>query len=370
MPVPVRLDAGTISSFTAFTAIAKEDRRVRLLGGRWKQPAHYPASAMLFPQAITDGSPEFDANGWAPQRYGNLSGIEFTLPAGQTAFELVSFDTGSVGGAFLEIDGKRTSATPFDFDMRTRNGVTKYLRFELPPANRARRLTLWTANLIYGGLLLPAGDTIGPAPANSENLVSVVFVGDSITEGSAASSKGLAWPAHAAARLGVRNPIVSAIGGTGYMARRADRPNTFDERLDDVLKAVDDGPPDALVIAGGANDCASYPPADIGDAAREYFAALRSAAPEMPIFVIAPFSSYTGVPYPAQSASCRDAIFDAAQSVPLTYTINTADWVTAVNRDELFDGARNGPHPVDAGHAEYGRRAAEAISSHIQAMKL
>ncbi len=169
-------------------------------------------------------------------------------------------------------------------------------------------------------------------------------------------------------RLGISNPIVSGVGGSGYLNRNpSDTGYNFRDRISDVLTAVDGGPPDAVVVAGGINDCSvapggPYTAEQVGNEALGYFQQLRAAAPKMAIFVLGPFTDYNNPNYSPTLYACRDAIFTAARQVDDTYTVDVSDWVTAENRDAVFDGIKNGPHPVATGHAIYGQRAAEKIS--------
>ncbi|WP_066552650.1 SGNH/GDSL hydrolase family protein [Croceicoccus bisphenolivorans] len=344
--------------------IDKSDSRVRLIGGRYATAATYPGNQFRLPQAITLTTPTFDANGYASQRRGNLTGVEFILPAGQSTFELVSMDDGAFGGILIEIDGKRTSTASLDFG-HTGLGRKRYTQVVLPAALIDRRITITSGYLSFSGLRLPASENIGAAPDIWDYAASVVFVGDSITEGVVATHKSNGWPAQTAERLGIANPIVSAIGGTGYIKRRGEQFNFLD-RPDDVLMAVDGGPPDMVVIAGGINDCGSYTPDEIGAAAEQYFTTLRAGAPDLAIVVFGPFAG--SADYTESLAACRDAIFMAADSVSGTYKVDVTDWVTADNEAIVFDATSEGPHPGDAGHALYGQKAAVALREIINAL--
>lgn len=352
------------SSFTSPEVIAFDDTRIRWLGGKWISGPNYPYDRARVGQSTTYRDPA-DLNGAGLPRYraGENNGVQFVLPANQNEFEAVLIDSGSPQNINLIVDGSATSASGYSGD-QVFKGSFNYTRFSLPPSGQARTVTVNFGFRPFMGLRLPAGGAIdSPTAANA----SVVFIGDSITEGAVSTMADMAWPMQAAYRLGIANPIVSGVGGSGYLKRYpSDAGYNFRDRIDDVLTAVDGGPPDAVIIAGGINDCSvapggPYSPSEVGSAALTYFQELRSGAPDMPIFVLGPFTDYNHPDYSQTLAACRDAIFEAANQVSDSHTIDVSDWVSNANRDVIFDGNNNGPHPVNAGHAIYGQRAAEAM---------
>lgn len=344
---------------------------LKLLGGRHAHPETAPFSRFEYPQAITMTPAQFDSSGFSKQRAGLMNGLAFVLPAGVDAFEVEMFDSGRPGNIVLEVDGDRTNDAGYDSGYAS-TGKALFTKFELRPSGKPRRIRLITNGRPIAGIRLPAGFDLDTAPMAGRAGATMMFIGDSITEGSVSSHVTKAWAFGAAERLGIDHPIIAGIGGTGYIRKRGDQLN-FGARPEDVLEAVDGGPPDALVVAGGINDCGvngyDYAPEEIGAAALSYFAKLRRAAPEMPIFVLGPFSYYDGVPYPAHLRQCRSALFGAANDVDGIYTVDTGDWVTTANRDTVFDDNRNGPHPIDSGHRIYAERAAAAIRPLIAAFE-
>lgn len=136
---------------------------------------------------------------------------------------------------------------------------------------------------------------------------------------------------------------------------------------------MDGNPPDVLVIAGGLNDCAAgagspFTPAEVQTESLAYFQALRAAAPNMMMVAVGPFTDWNNPGYGPTWIACRDAIFASASKVSGTYTIDVSDWVTPANRDTVFNGNAYGPHPVDAGHAIYGARFANAFASIVNGL--
>lgn len=351
----VTVRAADETSLANAAVVAFDDPRVRLLGGRHVTPASYPGEVLRAPAAVTAGP------GYA---YGLNTGIEFVLPAGQAVFEIVALDAGNRSPMLIEIDGFLTSAAGYPVGLRGLGGF-RYVRVELPVSVAARMITVHTPGHPFGGLRLPPGETLG-SPRSTVDDASIVFQGDSITEGTGARSAFAAWPNQAARRLGVRNPIAVGVGGSGYLAHQ---PGffTIPERLDDVLRAVNGGPPDMLVVAAGINDCA--PDAAtlnrVGRASLDYFRAVRAGAPQMLIVVLGPFNGPIDS-YPAFLAACRDVIFSSARKVSGTYTVDVGTWVTAANRVEVFGTVPDGPHPIDFGHALYGRLGADAIRTIIE----
>lgn len=338
-------------------AFAADDPRIRLLGGRWvRHPS--PWTAYLEAQAATYANNDAPRTILTRDRFSNNPGIEFILPAGEREFELVATEAGSQTDMTVQIDGHATNVRGYQLELRG-TSARRHVRVELPPSNRARTVTLGLSTAMFGGLRLPAGETLAVLPDTS-NYATVVFEGDSITAGSVATSPLRTWAGLTAVELGFRNPINIAQGSSGYMARRSNGGRPIPERIDDVVRALKDGPPDAIVIGAGINDCVRYTNADVAAAALDYFQALRARAPRMVIIVLGPFNGRNDS-YPSSLATCRDAIFASARQVGNIHLVDVADWVNAANRETIFGPTNNGPHPVDAGHAIYATRAAEEI---------
>lgn len=348
--------------------IAPDDDRITWLGGRSERgrankyvDAVLGQSTTLADETIISGT-----TGLPRWRIGLANGIRFTLPAGASEFEMMLGDGLAETNLALLIDGVATNSDGYD-SKQSLDGSILYSHFKLPAAPHDRIITVNFGGRPFFGLNLTSASDIAEPVANEP--LSVVFIGDSITAGSGSTMPDKSWPMQAAYRLGIGYPIVSGAGGSGYVARfPSDIGNTFEDRIDDVRLAVNGAAPDAVIVAGGINDCSVAPGSpysmeEVGDAAFSYFEALRAIDPEMPIFVIGPFTNYSHPTYSQTSRECRDVIFRAARRVSGTFTIDVADWVTEANKDIVFDGKVNGPHPVDGGHAIYGRRAADSIAA-------
>lgn len=351
------------------TVIGKSDPRVRLFGGKWLAGSGVPGSSGMYPQAITRADPTTinAATGLPVNRGGNAGDLDFMLPAGVTTFELVVLGQGASGNFFIDIDGVGTNAAGYTLPPAN-TGQGYYVPIQLPASASDRRVHIIMPFRPFAGITVQSGGTI--AAYSPPQASSMVFVGDSITEQAVASSVLAAWIRVCAAKLGIDNAINIGIGSSGYRAKPNGTGYNFREHIGDVLTAVNGGPPDAVVIAGGINDTSvapggPYTAEQVGAEALLYFQQLRSAAPDMAIYVLGPFTDYLNPSYSATLYACRDAIFAAAAKVPRVHTIDVSDWVTPANKDTVFAGTTNGPHPVDGGHAIYGARAASAIASYI-----
>lgn len=373
----VAISNKSATAYTSGVAIAADDPKIRFLGGSAKRGTVYPYTLGVFGQAVTSGDPTTlsTTTGLPATRYGSNNGYEFILPAGATSFEAINLRAGSNTPLQLEIDGIFANDAGFDNGWTVVGaGSAIYSEFTFPALTKATRFKLYTGSgRAFLGLRLPAGAALSSEPAPTAK-VSVVFQGDSITEGTGSNQKVYSWPMQAALRLGIDDPIVVAVGGSGYLRRRATTATAgfnFRERIEDVTKAVNGAPPDAVVVAGGINDCvggAPYTPAETGVEALEYFKALRAAAPNMLIFVVGPFASWPAVPYPASWTACRDSIFSAADQVSGTYKIDVSGWVTTSNRDTIFNQSVDNVHPTPAGHAFYGEQFTAAFLSIINGL--
>jgi len=430
----------TATTMTSPVAIAKDDPRIRLLGGPWyDSAAGYPANLFKYCQPRENGDPTTinGSTGLPASRDTVISQVEFTLPAGQSVFELLLRDQGTADKIFVSIDGVFTNSTGYT---TTLPGTFCYQKFTLPSSASDRVIRLITSNRPFGGLNVETGGTIGAIPT-PRVIGSMAFMGDSITAGSVATQPSYTWAAIAAQALGVDNYINLGIGGSGYRKRypytsvsitatsgsgavtvnsgtltaghkidglataeglfpydttvvtgatsggtatlsaAATASGTFtimdqtgynhrDRIARDVLQCVNGGPPDALVIASGINDLdvvtgTAFSAAAIGAQALAIFQALRAASADMPIFVVGPWTDYNNPTYPASLVAGRDAIFAAAAQVARVHTIDVSGVVTVANRDTIFNGTVNGPHPIDAGHQIYGSFVAAAMAAYI-----
>lgn len=352
----------TASAITGGTTYAKDSPRVRLLGGKWVAGASYPGGLFMSQRSVTyNGSTSGLGNG--------NTVFEFVLVG--DSFEFVNLGNGGNGNFQVEIDGVATNDAGYPMSAGNTGAIT-YQLVNLPAgAGVARRIRVTTNLRPFGGLTVPAGATLlDPTPALP---ASMVVIGDSITEGSVATLGWRRFAAQLGYRLGIDNNVIAGVGGSGYLAALGYNGTTarqpgfpdyrFRERINDVLTAINGGPPDLVVVAGGINDPVT--PAALTAEALLYLQALRAAAPDMVIIVMGPFSA--DAPYSSDLITKRDAIFAAAAQVKRVSTVDVSSWYARADRSTWFNGGVNGPHPIDAGHFAYGQLAADAIAPIIGA---
>jgi lysophospholipase L1-like esterase len=158
-----------------------------------------------------------------------------------------------------------------------------------------------------------SGDvTADEAPARSPR---VVFLGDSYTLGVGGTTPpGYAFRAGWAKGWDVR---IDAEVGTGFLNPAAGRP--FAQRVPDVLRQQ----PRIVVVAGGINDFANYPNAEIGAAAKRLFARLAAAGPE--VIVLSPWLTPS-----LKSAGYRDLVARVARAAHEAHVryIDTSAWLS------------------------------------------
>ena len=361
MPVNVTVSLNA-SNYADPVHVPADDGRLRLLGGPYLRGKTFPAYNFLHGQAITPNVVLQDSGYGIPNRYSLDMGIVFELPRNQSEFEVIVLNNGSPRLRIL-VDGRLTDPVGYVLRSGPVTGATVYAKVVLPPSKLSRHIKVSYNRQAIAGLNLPQGGSIDAARAAR---ASVVFLGDSITEGTGSTSADRNFVQQASYRLGIDNPINVGLGGSGYIAARSGERN-FNQRTRDVLEAVNGRAPDAVVVAGGINDCGN-PAAELRQAALTLFQTLRKGAPNMPIFVVGPYTDYNNYDYPSWKKACRDTIFSAASEVSGTYTIDTSDWVTLANRDTVFAGTSNGPHPIDSGHRIYGQRLAAAMAAIINGM--
>lgn len=371
-PIVVGAWGDNATTMTSPVTIGHADARVRLFGGRWQEGVGFPGNQSMYGQANTNGDLSAVGVGGLPaNRFSNDGDLDFMLPAGQTVFELKMMGQGGLGNFFVDIDGVGTNADGY-VAPPAGTGHIYYIPITLPASTNPRRVRISIPNRPFTGLNVETGGTI--AAYTPPVGATMAFLGDSITQGSVSTGIEKKWERIVARKLGIDNAVNLGIGGSGYLIRLPDDTDpdpgyNFLDRIDDVLTGINGGPPDAVVIAGGINDfgvdgSGPYTAAEIGAQALLLFQQLRAAAPDMCIFVVGPFCGYTSTDYVAL-AECRDAIFAAAGQVARCHTIDIEGMATLANRDTIWNGTVNGPHPLDAGHAIYADFISAAVAAII-----
>lgn len=183
----------------------------------------------------------------------------------------------------------------------------------------------------------------------------VVFLGDSYTRGSGASTMVKRWSSLVAAAQGWTE-INQGVGGTGYGTRR-DRPPG--ERYPDRLAEVADARPAIVVVSGGINDLPS-PATTVARGVTQTYSMLRSLLPAVEIIAVAPFSNDR--PPTTALRTIASEVHQAATSVGAVFV--DPGYVLEGHGELVHQSGQNAGHPDDAGYA----RMAAAIDSALPAL--
>ncbi len=185
-----------------------------------------------------------------------------------------------------------------------------------------------------------------------------VFIGDSYTHGTGASSPELRWSTLVAKDRGW-NEINLANGGTGYLTTaglngcgKASCP----AYLDVVPQAVADRP-DIVVVAGGQNDFTAYAaqPEPVVAAIDRTYRTLRADLPDAEIIAVGP--STAGAVNPTVRAM-DEAVRAAAAAVDARY-ISLIDPEPVIQPDMVV---ADRAHVNDAGHAAIAGRVIAGLA--------
>jgi hypothetical protein len=169
-----------------------------------------------------------------------------------------------------------------------------------------------------------------------------------------------------AERLGVANPRVSGVGGTGF-ATNGGANNTFLQRLQaGDMDASRIGALDVFVVPLSVNDVLNATAAQIAAAAPQVYAAARAAQPNA---IIISFSGQTTSSTPFnQAASDAAKAGMASLNDPNMIFVDTGpsgeNWVPSGVIASWFTGTNN--HLNDAGMVGYGYRMADSIVNAVR----
>lgn len=288
----------------------------------------------------------------ASARQSNHVEIEFITDA--AVIEVFSKGLGSSSAMLFVVDGKMASNTPVQYPS---DGGLYLTKVDFGSSAKRRVRILGNAPL-FGGLRVAPGATVSAPEAPAFR---AMFIGESITEGTAGQPAPFSFAPWAALRLGWTDAWVSGVGSTGYLAAPAPK-LTFRQRFDVDVKAYR---PDVLVIAGGINDT-GFTDAQIQAEAGLLFDRIATDLRDTLVFVLGPWNPRTAI-----RAGINTAIKAAASGRPNFYWVPNYDdaWITGTGRvgAEMFDGnsdtmtSPDGTHPSPAGVDYYGQKVAESV---------
>ena len=213
------------------------------------------------------------------------------------------------------------------------------------------------ANAGAGGATGAATPSPTPSPTPTGVRGPVVFLGDSVTEGTSATLPGKRWTALVAAELGL-GEVNLGHARTGYLRQGpADSCGSracpsFVESVDEVVAAK----PSTVVVTGGGNDTA-LPTDEVAQAVTSTLSALRKALPGARIYVVNPWWDLREVP--EALGPLTTMITTAARAADVTF-LDTKQPLVG-QPDLMVDGGTN---PNDAGHAVLATAVAKAIAAH------
>jgi lysophospholipase L1-like esterase len=183
-----------------------------------------------------------------------------------------------------------------------------------------------------------------------------VFLGDSYTRGSGASTAAKRWSTLVAAAQDWTE-INEGYGGTGYGTRQVRPPGkAYPDRLAEVVAAH----PAIVVVSGGINDLRS-PATTVARGVARTYSLLRSLLPRAKIIAVAPFSNDQ-----APTAALRtiaSEVHQAAVSVGADFV--DPGYVLQGHVELVHQDGPHAGHPNDAGYA----RMAHAIESALAAAR-
>ncbi|MCS5735584.1 SGNH/GDSL hydrolase family protein [Herbiconiux daphne] len=184
----------------------------------------------------------------------------------------------------------------------------------------------------------------------------VVFIGDSYTHGTGASSEANRWTSIVSKAKGWSETNLGR-GGTGYVTTSGingcglEYCPTYDEMIPTALESQ----PDIVVVAGGQNDMGAWTasPSDVTAGISKTYGDIRGRFPDARIIAVGP--STVGA-VSNEVVAFDEAVQSAAASVNAEYIslidppVIEPSWVTV-----------DGGHVTDSGHAAIAQRVLAAI---------
>ncbi|KGN39742.1 SGNH/GDSL hydrolase family protein [Knoellia aerolata] len=204
------------------------------------------------------------------------------------------------------------------------------------------------------------GATPTPSPTPTRPRGPVVFLGDSVTEGTSASNPAKRWTALVAAELG-QTEVNLGHARTGYLRRGPEGScgsepcPSFAQSVADVVAAK----PSTVVVTGGGNDT-GLPAGEVSAAVSTTLTSLRKALPDARIYVVNPWWDLREVP---DSLASLTASVQAAAKAAGVVALDTKQ--PLVGQPDLM--VPGGTNPNDAGHAALAKAVAAAIGQQSNA---
>ncbi|RYH60131.1 MAG: SGNH/GDSL hydrolase family protein [Alcaligenaceae bacterium] len=194
-----------------------------------------------------------------------------------------------------------------------------------------------------------------PVQIDMSRVNTAILIGDSWTEGTAASPKESGFAYLLGGKLGIRTKVVG-FSGSGYMNPNDRGVGTFAQRWSRIAP---DFVPDLVVVTGSINDL-KFDPADVYRAAGDFYGTLRFQFPNAQLLVIGPTGNgpdtangLKGNDFQVASA----AVEAGAQYIsPLTET-----WFNVGNYGQYFEQTVS-PHPNNAGHEYFADRISRVLT--------
>ncbi|MDT0211257.1 SGNH/GDSL hydrolase family protein [Curtobacterium sp. BRD11] len=183
-----------------------------------------------------------------------------------------------------------------------------------------------------------------------------VFLGDSYTQGTGASSDATRWTALVAKQEGWRE-VNRGQGGTGYVHTAGpegcglDVCPAYTDRVAEIVELQ----PDVVVVAGGQNDFGAFGnnPSTITAAINKVYGDLRQGLPNARIIAVGP----------SAPGAITDAITGLDAAVQAAASANDATYVSLLDPNVITpDMVRSDKqHVIDTGHAAIAARVESAL---------
>jgi lysophospholipase L1-like esterase len=263
----------------------------------------------------------------ADQHSGNYLSIDFVSDA--PTFEVLQKGLGASTRMRVVVDGRLANTAPLQLPA---DGAIYPISVRF--AGRAtRKVRLLIDNPAFAGIRVSEADLVDRPSATTR--LRAMFLGDSITEGTAGQDAVTSYAPRTAELLGWKDAWISGVGATGYLAAPAPK-LTLRQRYSSDVKAY---APAVLVVAAGVNDV-GYTDDAIQTEAALLFDQIQADLPTTLVFVAGPW---------ATSARARPGINTALKNA--MGTRSNFIWVPNVD-DAWISGTGNVSAPNGTGNAD------------------